>query len=344
MSQPGPTIAMLSQFARRARYLYPHYSFAEAMEGLALPDPFSTPENTTIDPADEAIFIQRVCDQSGDIDLAFDVGLSQHDPYNLPGYIARHSPTLREGIVAARKYVSTVRPGLEFSLDERGNIARLVLDVQDPALLNYPRYFELMFSGITAQIRSFTGRAIYPEVLSFTHHRDAIGAKLRARLGCRVEFGATGFEMLISHGALDAPFLSRDDILRQFLISEAERTLAEQSIPALSAAETVELLLERSFPERIPTLAETAREMGLSPRSLSRRLQAEETSFKEILGHVRLRIAARELCDTRASIGEIAHHLGYANQSAFATAFRRETGVSPRNFRKSRLTTLEAAG
>ncbi|MDJ0859934.1 MAG: helix-turn-helix domain-containing protein, partial [Dinoroseobacter sp.] len=234
-----------------------------------------------------------------------------------------------------------VRPGLDFTLREGGNIARLVLEVRDPALLNYPRFFELMLSGVTAQMRSFTGRAVYPEGISFTHNRVPVGQKQRARLGCSVEFGAPGFEMLLSHGILDAPIKSRDDILREFLISEGERAIAQKAVPQLSTAETVELLLESGFPDHIPSLAETAKEMGLSQRSLSRRLQENETSFKEILGHVRLRIASRELSDTNQSIAEIAHRLGYASQSAFATAFRRETGVSPRAFRNIELEARE---
>lgn len=343
MSPTGPTIAVLSQFARRARYLYPDLSFDAARDGLALPDPFSVPESLTIDPLEEAAFIQRVCDVSGDINLAFDVGLSQHAPYNLPGYIARHSATVREAITAARKYVTTIRPGLEYTLDESGNIARLIMEVRDPALLNFPRYFELVLSGVTAHTRAFTERAIYPENLSFPHNRAALPPKLRARLGCDVEFGASGYEILLSHGTLDAVIKSRDDILREFLISEGERKLAQQETRQLSVPETVELLVESSFPDHIPTLAETAKEMGLSQRSLSRRLQEAETSFKDILSHVRLRIASRELSETGASVAQIAHRLGYASQSAFATAFRRETGESPTDFRKRQLEVLRAS-
>lgn len=339
MTVQGPTIALLRDFAHRAHQLHPDLPLDRVAEGLDLPDLLSTPETTVISAADEAAFVQRTCDMSGDPDLGFDAGLNQMQPYNLPGYIARHSPTIREGIKTALNYTSTVRPGLSFIFDEGRNIASLSMQVKDPALLSFPRYFELIFAAITAQIRSFTGRAVYPEGLSFTHTRVPVSARVRARLGCSVEFAATKNEMLIDHGVLDAPLLSHDDILRGFLVAQGDRALAEQSVRPLSAAETVELLVEGSFPETLPSLGDIAKEMGLSARSLSRRLQDAETSFKEILGHVRLRIAMRELSQSDQPISEIAYRLGYAGQSAFATAFRRETGLSPSDYRKREVST-----
>jgi AraC-like DNA-binding protein len=335
MDQSGPTIAVAQQVAQRVRVMRPDMALKPLFARHDLPDLFTAPPDTRIRLLQEAGFVQDACVEVGDIDLGFEVGLAHTTPGNLPAYIARHSPTVREGIVSAVQYVRAVRPGFEYRLDESGNVARLQLTISDPALSGYPRLIELLFAGITAQIREFTKRAFYPHGLTFCHARVGLSAGVRARLGCNVEFSADRTEMLIGFETLDTPVTSRDDVLRGFLIAEGERALARQGTRPLSAAETVELLVENGFPDTQPSLSAIAREMGLSDRSLSRRLQEAQTSFKQIVGHVRQRIAARELGETDLSVGEIAYRLGYASQSAFATAFRRETGLSPSAYRKN---------
>ncbi|WP_425090418.1 AraC family transcriptional regulator ligand-binding domain-containing protein [Tropicimonas sp. S265A] len=342
MSSIGPTVLLVSDLAQRLRHSFPQVSIDALSDGLDLPDLASAAPETRISVHDEAAFVQRACEATGDIDFGFDAGLSHNHPSNLPGYIARHSPTLREGILAARRYTSTVRPGLEFSLRETGNIAALTLDITDPKLRAFSRYFEMIYGAVTTQIRNFTGRAFYPDGLSFTHARTAPNPKVRARIGCDIEFSATRIEMLIGHATLDAPMISRDDLLRAFLMAEGDRALDAMQMPARTIEETVELLVEGCFPDRLPSLGEIAQEMGLSTRSLSRRLQEAQTSFKEILSHVRLRLAMRELTESDMPVSQTAYRLGYANQSAFATAFRRETGLSPSAYRKKQIAAREA--
>jgi AraC-like DNA-binding protein len=82
------------------------------------------------------------------------------------------------------------------------------------------------------------------------------------------------------------------------------------------------------------TIGDCADLVGMSDRTLQRRLAEHETSFNEILDQTRFDIAKRLLQDSSIGLSDIAYELGYANPANFTRAFRRWAGVSPRQHRQ----------
>jgi AraC-like DNA-binding protein len=78
---------------------------------------------------------------------------------------------------------------------------------------------------------------------------------------------------------------------------------------------------------------QVARRLGLSVRSLQRRLAEEGTSYTELLDGIRHELAVRYFRDSRLSIAQIALLLGYAETSSFDRSFRRWCGMSPSDYR-----------
>ena len=83
------------------------------------------------------------------------------------------------------------------------------------------------------------------------------------------------------------------------------------------------------------TGAAIARGLGLSERTLHRRLRAESTSFADILDATRGELAKSLLPEPEIGIGEIAFLLGYSEPSAFHRFFRRWTGSTPLAYRRA---------
>jgi AraC-like DNA-binding protein len=73
----------------------------------------------------------------------------------------------------------------------------------------------------------------------------------------------------------------------------------------------------------------------MSPRSLQRRLQSEGTSFAQVLVDLRRDLALRYLRDERIAIGEVGFLLGFLDVAAFHRAFKRWTGSTPAQYRRS---------
>ena len=95
----------------------------------------------------------------------------------------------------------------------------------------------------------------------------------------------------------------------------------------------IDALLHKGY----PSVAEVARLLCVSPRTLQRQLNAEGVCYSDIVDRCR-RIAARRLLEsTRKPVRDIASELGYRDAGSFSRAFRRWSGCSPRVYRRNSL-------
>lgn len=83
------------------------------------------------------------------------------------------------------------------------------------------------------------------------------------------------------------------------------------------------------------SLEEIASEFSMQPRTLNRRLQAEGTTFRELINEARFEVARQLLKGTRMRIADVALTLGYANTSGFSHAFQRWSGAAPSEWRNN---------
>jgi AraC-like DNA-binding protein len=94
----------------------------------------------------------------------------------------------------------------------------------------------------------------------------------------------------------------------------------------------VEGLITRSLPGKILSADDVAAKLGMSARTFARRLQSEGTSYRDITEDLRCDLA-QTFITNGMNLSEIAYSLGYADQSAFSTAFKRWTGQPPSAFK-----------
>ena len=87
------------------------------------------------------------------------------------------------------------------------------------------------------------------------------------------------------------------------------------------------------LPNGEPSRAETAQSMAMTERTLARRLAEENTTFYEILKHVREKQAYAYLKHTEMNIEEIAYLLGFSDRGTFSRAFKNWTGRRPTEWR-----------
>lgn len=89
-----------------------------------------------------------------------------------------------------------------------------------------------------------------------------------------------------------------------------------------------------STPGTTPVFAFVANELAMSSRTLRRRLQAENSSYQEIVNEVRMTIATEYLKSSHLSTQEIAYLLGYSEATGFYRAFRKRLGMTPSEYRE----------
>ncbi|MEM6694303.1 MAG: AraC family transcriptional regulator [Pseudomonadota bacterium] len=188
-------------------------------------------------------------------------------------------------------------------------------------------------SGVSLS-RQVSPRPFAPLEVCFKHAAPKTTQHHEAYFGCPVHFGADKDAMLLDHHALSAPNLLGDEGITQFLISHLDQELAQiDDTPALPAQTKGEIA--RALSEGLPKMADIARRLGLSARSLHRRLADHGFSFQTLTEETRREIALGMLQEDRYALSEIAFLTGYSEQSAFNRAFKRWTGLTPAAYRKT---------
>jgi AraC-like DNA-binding protein len=190
---------------------------------------------------------------------------------------------------------------------------------------------EMMVASGLKFARDVSGVWVRPVRVCFAHAGPRDRGEHEAFFACELRFGAEydGFEF--DEETLGIPLPGADEDLSQFLV-EHLGALAGDPPDA-----TLEGRLRQSIGRRIGSetlgMGALAHELGMSPRTLRRRLREYGTSYHEVLDCVRRDLADELLGDDR-KIAEVAFLLGFSDASAFHRAYVRWTGDMPSSRRR----------
>lgn len=150
---------------------------------------------------------------------------------------------------------------------------------------------------------------------------------------CPVEFDAPVSSALLSAEVLSQPINVHDTRQRQFAIELAEQQLAEQQ-QQRDWLSSVRRHMRALLPERAPQREEVARRLGMSARTLDRRLAEHDSSWQQQLDSLRAQLAREYLADASLSVAEVARLIGFADVRALQRRFRVWTGMTPSQYRQ----------
>ncbi|MFI9560996.1 AraC family transcriptional regulator [Nonomuraea endophytica] len=124
------------------------------------------------------------------------------------------------------------------------------------------------------------------------------------------------------------PFLTEDESMWNFFAPELRHRLSELQASA-TTADRVRATLHECLPAGVSSINAVAGQLMLSPRTLQRQLQAENTSYQAVLSDTREKLARRYLTDRSLTTSQVAYLLAYDDTNSFYRAFRRWTGLTP---------------
>jgi AraC-like DNA-binding protein len=250
----------------------------------------------------------------------------------LPYYVLASSQTIDEALGHAARYSSVVNDGIRLTLRESRKLS-IVFEYVSVARHLDQHQIEFWFAALIRICRQITNRRLIPDSVSFVHRRKP-SSELSAFFGCDIRFGSDVDEAVFSPSIRDVAVVSGDPYLNQLLIKYCEEALAYRTAGQRSFAPTVENEIALLMPHGKAQAAEVARRLGLSQKTLARRLWSEGLRFASVRQRLRCDLAKRHLADKGLSISEIAWLLGYRDVGAFTNAFKRWTGRAPRTFRQ----------
>lgn len=82
------------------------------------------------------------------------------------------------------------------------------------------------------------------------------------------------------------------------------------------------------------SLEQMADKLNVSPRTLRRKLEKENCTYKQLVNEIRQKIAQQQLKNPDLPVGNISRNLGFATEASFSRAFRKWTGLSPQQYRQ----------
>jgi AraC-like DNA-binding protein len=181
--------------------------------------------------------------------------------------------------------------------------------------------------------RLLTGQNLVPQHFWISHHRSGTNSEMARFVGTAVEFGATTDEFALNANARELPLIHSDPYLNNLLLKHCEAALVDRRDNVSQLRTRVENAISSLLPHGRVVVDDVARSLGMSKRTLARKLSDEGSNFTEILQQLRRDLAVRYLDDRKLHVSKIAWLLGFNEVSAFTHTFKRWTGKTPRQMR-----------
>jgi AraC-like DNA-binding protein len=254
--------------------------------------------------------------------------------FGVMGPLAEQAGTLRECVELMGRYARLLSEGgFEPELRERGESATIRFVAMRGEQSAMRVIAEFVMTALLSALQLFAGGSARPTQVRFAYSEPPYAAEYQRIFGGAARFGQEFTEMAFPRGWLDKTHRYRNPELYTVLKAQADRSLVR-----LERDGSLRVQIERIMAEHGPrplTMENAARELGMSARSLQRRLLAEKLRFAELVTHHRVEVAKRMLERPSASLQATAYEMGFASATAFHRAFKRWTGMTAKQYQDS---------
>jgi AraC-like DNA-binding protein len=249
------------------------------------------------------------------------------------GFLLRTSPTFGALLRRAERYIRVFFRFTRVTLSYRADHAVMTCDHPDPSPFGHHEQEACFFLGQWLMLgRTLIGDAVVADEVRMRWSGPADLAPFEAFFRCPVRFGRNDEALLFHRRVCDLPLPEHTPELSSMLEGYAAAMIHRLGAEATFVERVREALSERLLTGARDEMA-VARQMGVTQRTLRRRLAESGLSFREIRRDVLRARAEKMLRDERLPIAEISYLLGYAEPSTFHRAFRSWAGVTPGEWR-----------
>jgi len=253
----------------------------------------------------------------------------------LLSYAVLNATTVEIGLKNLTRYLASVAQGVHLELEKRKGLARLRFDLGDADSPQWRHLHEAAILALCRIIRRLVGDECWrPSCIGLAHDRTDLTHSHETRFGIVPTFGSRTNEICFDSSALKQEVFGTDRSLLPIVEQRLQRVLQLERRDESWLAELY-IQIAKRLCDGHPSLPRMAPSVGLSARTLQRRLAARDLVFRTVVEQVRRRVASQYLEQSDTCLTEIAFLLGYSELSAFAHAFKRWTGSSPGAYRRS---------
>lgn len=277
-----------------------------------------------------------VRDTVGDIGIGIEMGWRlPPTAFGALGTAILSSATVRDALALAEKYWPIYGIGITFAVRVEPGLRVLefnTLPALVPAAVR-PMVLETVVTSLYRSTMALIGVTALPCEVWFDFAQPPYAQQARRRLG-DVRYGMPATQLRLEASRLDQPLPMANPVSLRQAIAQCEDEMARQAQASAGVANLVQQLLALGD-GGYPSLDSAAHALGLSSRTLRRRLSDEGVSYLQLLNLARARDAKALLMQPHLEVQHIAERLGYRHAANFARAFKEWAGEAPSSYRLS---------
>jgi AraC-like DNA-binding protein len=257
---------------------------------------------------------------------------SRYVNFDVVGYAMLSSADLRAGLESFARYLALISDAATFEVQPERRGAWLILGHMGNTLRIPRQRQEFGLLALLMACRWLTRRDVRPLAAEFIFPEPADFHPYRMAFECPLRFDQPATRMLLATADLESAIPSRSASMYALHERVMEDRLASLGNARTSYRVSEEIV--RRLHEGEPRREEIAASLALTDRTLQRRLQAEKTSYQQLLDDARRELARKYLADEHYSLGQIADLLGFVDQSNFFRASKRWFAMPPGQYRQ----------
>jgi AraC-like DNA-binding protein len=286
---------------------------------------------------DQFFALWRAIEQlSKDTEIGLTLAQSTDTSLNHPSLLtAFYAKDFRDGLKRVARFKQLCTPE-KLHLEEEGGRVKITTEWPHATSPEPGVSVDVTMTIIVELGRRGTGQQLVPALVELTR-ADPKNGHHRKYFGCEIRFGADQDALYLWSTDLDRPFPGHNPEMLEMLTPALSAALQEIAANS-SVSEQVKIVLKRRMASGRPDLADIARELGTSERTLQRRITDDGTSYRQLLEEARRELGRQMLGNSGSDVEEIAYLLGYQDTSSFYRAFREWEGVTPNQWREHQTT------
>lgn len=307
----------------------------EALEGSDIQPDQLVSDETRVSYRQVEIVFRNAMRLSDDASIAFRAGQKMHVmAYGMYGYALLSSPSRAHGIDFLAKYsrlLGTVADTDFMRDNDRASYRFEPLLSYNPTDTIYRFALEFAFAAFQTLSRDILGPTFTFSALRAAYPAPAHAKLYRRMFQCPVQFDQLGNDLTFDPAWIDRPRAVPARTASVVADELYESLLRGEHSGGSIAADIRRILLEH--PGHFPSIEAMASGLSMHPRTLRRKLEAENLTYRQIIAELRMKLAVEYLRRTQMTNEEIAERLDYSDASNFRHAFARWTGKCPSAYR-----------
>ncbi|HAJ59061.1 MAG TPA: AraC family transcriptional regulator [Cyanobacteria bacterium UBA8543] len=231
-------------------------------------------------------------------------------------------------------YSRLIHDGEQWEWETNGKVLRIIFTVPGVSIPLPEASCQWMMASMVLHARRLTGLDWVPLKVGFQHQSPEDVSPYRLLFQAPLEFEQPVNDIIFDAKLLEQPFVNANPGLFAVLDRYIMELLAKLPQQA-SLVDNVRREISVGLRSGDPGLEAIAFRLAIAPRTLQRKLKEAGTSHQELLDEMRRELSIYYLQERQMAVCEVAFLLGFSETSAFHRAFKRWTGTTPGEFRRT---------